>query len=451
MTKLLALLLGAFLLIPSLNAQSPEPLSLEQVLHLAEEKNPDIQAARKSYEAARAAIAPARAWPDPMLSISREKFPEGDRMNHLMVEQDIPFPGKKRAEGAMKRHEALIAEARYRAKTLQVLAEARILYYKLYRTDQLIQQLSQNVDVMKATLRVAQTRLQSPAPQKSGGPSSLQSPGMSMGGSAQPMGTSSMGSSAQTMGADIFSLMTELGRMENMLFEEKQMRTMLAYGLNALLDRDLNTPVAQTSTLELADIPRPLPELLKLTGQHGPMYLSALHEERHARAMLTRSRLGFAPDFGVMYDRMTGAGGMKGSEAGVRVMVPLWVSRPVGELKEAKAHLHEAEAMAKAMRNEAFKMVSMEFTETNTHLTQARNYRDSIIPSAQSAFKLTRRQYESGGGNYLRLLESVRTLISVQTEYYNQLYHYGEHWALLEQWVGAPLSSAPSTQEKPHE
>jgi hypothetical protein len=42
-------------------------------------------------------------------------------------------------------------------------------------------------------------------------------------------------------------------------------------------------------------------------------------------------------------------------------------------------------------------------------------------------------------------------LISVQTEYYNQLYHYGEHWALLEQWVGASLSSPLTQLEKSHE
>jgi outer membrane protein, heavy metal efflux system len=429
------------------SAGGQEPLSLDTVLQMAREQNPEIRAAREKAAAARAGVAPTRAWPDPMLFITREKFPAGDQMNHLMIEQDIPFPGKKRTEGAMKRHEALIAEAQYQAKLLDVLARARILYYKLYRTDQLIRQLTQNVEVMKATLRVAQTRLQT-APKKPAG-STLQSPGMSMGGPQFP-GTSSMGS-GQTGGADIFSLMTELGQMENMLFEERQMRVMVTYELNALLDRDLYAPVGRTSPPELVEIPRPLPELLKLAEQNDPMYLSTLHERKHARAMLMRARLGWAPDFGVMYDRMTDSDGGRGSEAGVRVSVPLWISRPYGEVKQAKAHKEEAEAMSKAMRNETFKMVSMEFTETNTHLTQARNYRDSIVPSAESAFKLSRRQYESGSGNYLRLLEAVRTLISVQTEYYNELYHYGEHWALLEQWVGVPLSSLSTSQEKPHE
>lgn len=420
----------------SLAQAQTEPISLDQVLQLARERNPDILSARKSLDAARARIAPARAWPDPLLSITREKDPGGERMDHLMVAQDVPFPAKKRTEGAMKHHEALIAEASYRAKTLQVLSEARILYHRLYRADQMIRQLSQNVEVMKTTLRVSQSRLQSP---KAGGPSAIQGQGMSM------------GSSGQTMGTDAFSLMTELGQMENMLFQEKQMRTMTVYELNALLDRDLETPMGHASAPDLKEIPQTLPALLKLTEQNGPMYISALHEQRHARAMLTRARLGFAPDFGVTYDRMTASDGMKGHEAGVRLTVPLWLSRPLGEVKEANAHLQEAEAMAKAMRNEAFKMVSMEFTETTTHLTLARNYRDSIVPSAESAFNLARRQYESGSGNYPRLLESIRTLISVQSDYYNELYHYGEHWALLEQWVGAPLSSPSAPQENRHD
>jgi cobalt-zinc-cadmium efflux system outer membrane protein len=127
--------------------------------------------------------------------------------------------------------------------------------------------------------------------------------------------------------------------------------------------------------------------------------------------------------------------------------VPLWLTRPFGDLREARAHLEETEAMARSMRNEVSKMVAVELTEVNTHLGMARNYRDTVVPSAESALKLARRQYESGSGNFLRLLEASRTLIAVQTEYYTQLYNYGEHWAQLERWVGSPLS----LKERPHE
>jgi outer membrane protein TolC len=430
MPFLLILLLSIF---GAYSARAEEKLSLDQVLSLAREKNPDISAARKAWEAAKSRVAPARAWPDPMLSLSREKFPDGERTDHLMVEQDIPFPGKKTTEGAMMRHEALIAESRYRAKALEVLAQARILYYRLYRADQLIKQLGQTVDLMKTTLRVSQSRLQAP-----GGSSGLSdATGMGMGGGSA-MGS---GSSGQ-MGADVFSLMAELSQMENMLFEEKQDRILVSLELNTLLNRPLDTPLGMASAPVLADLPLPLPEVLAMTGASGPMYQQAMHEERHARAMLARARLAFAPDFGVFYDRMKEGDGMRGSEAGARVSVPLWITRPLGELKEARTHRDEAGASAQAMRNEALKMTAMEFTETQTHLTLARNYQTAVLPAAESAFKLSRRQYESGGGNFLRLLESLRTYIDAQTEYHNQLYHYGEHWALLEQWVGAPLASS---------
>src|SRR4051812_27053095 len=109
---------------PGLRAETAEPLSLDQVLTWTLEKNPDIAASRQAWKAAEARIAPSRAWPDPMVSLSREKFPAGDRTNHLKLEQGIPFPGKLRAEGAMNHHEARIAESRHRAATLRALAEA---------------------------------------------------------------------------------------------------------------------------------------------------------------------------------------------------------------------------------------------------------------------------------------------------------------------------------------
>jgi len=398
-------------------------LRWEDVAAAVQESNPAVIAAREASRAAAARVRPARAWPDPMLSLSREKFPNGETMDRVGVEQDIPFPGKKTLEGTQRRHEAVAAQAAYRAKLLETLADARVLYFKLYRSDRIIQQMTQNVDVMKATLRVAQARLQAPA-------------------------SKGMGSS----GADIFSMMTELGQMENKLFEEKQTRVLTAFELNTLLDRELAAPVGQTAAPELLDIPRPLPEILQLAAQNDPMYLSAMNEERHARAMLSRARLAWAPDFGVMYDRTTDDAGTNGSEAGVRFTLPLWLTRPHGEVKEARAHVKEAASAARSMRNDVMKMVAMKYTQTQTYLALARNYRDSILPSAESALKLTRRQYESGGADYLRLLEAIRTLFTVQTEYYDNLYHYGEHWARLEQLVGAPLSSPLSTsQEMRHE
>jgi outer membrane protein TolC len=93
------------------------------------------------------------------------------------------------------------------------------------------------------------------------------------------------------------------------------------------------------------------------------------------------------------------------------------------------------------------KNVHAEYTETNTYLVQARNYETSILPSAQSALKVTQRQYASGQGDFLRLLEAFRTWIQSHNEYQEKLYQYGLHWSELERWLGVPPDQAQEALE----
>jgi outer membrane protein, heavy metal efflux system len=391
----------------------PPPLVLSDVLREARERNPDVAAARRRWETASARVSPGRTLPDPMVGVSRETFSGAD-MDRLMFRQDVPFPGKLRSEGNMLYHEAQAAEADYKAKALEVHARAKIGYYRLFRADQLVRRLEGDVELMRAALRAVRARF----------------------------GAGSQELSSPAAGEDVFGLMAELGKMENMLLQETQERRLASIELNTLLSRDPGAEVGTPAGPALVDVPRSLEELLDLARANDPMYHKALHEERHSRSRLSRARLGFLPDIGLAYDRIS-AGGRTGKEVSVSLTVPLWLTRPLGELKSARAHSEEAAASAEAMRNEVVRMVSSELVETRTHLSLARNYESTILPSAEGALKLARRRYESGAGDFLRLIEALRTYLSAQFEYFNEVYHYAEHWAMLEQWVGVPLEGKP--------
>src|SRR4029077_9027759 len=149
----------------------------------------------------------------PTFTFIDEKFPSGidgvesEHIQHYRVEQMIPFPGKLTNESRMKYHEALIEEAKYRATTLEVFRDVKARYYQLYLTEQLIRLAQQSVDVMKQTLGSAQARL----------------------------------ASGQTTAADAFMAQTELKRMENSLFEQKQGRLLIQIELNTLLNQPTDT------------------------------------------------------------------------------------------------------------------------------------------------------------------------------------------------------------------
>ena len=144
---------------------TPAVLSLEDVLQLAKERNPDIAASLQGWNAMSAQIRPAKTWPDPTFSYVNEKIPSGmegvepETMNQYRVEQMIPFPGKLSADSKMKYHEARIAESKYRGKILEVIGDVRVRYYQLYLTDRSIDLARQSVDLMTNLLRTAQARV----------------------------------------------------------------------------------------------------------------------------------------------------------------------------------------------------------------------------------------------------------------------------------------------------
>jgi outer membrane protein TolC len=119
------------------------------------------------------------------------------------------------------------------------------------------------------------------------------------------------------------------------------------------------------------------------------------------------------------------------------------MKRAINQTASAKAHMLEAEAMAKSMTNMVRKMVAMEFIETQTHLTLARKIGDEILPAAQAALTSTREQYAAGRGDFLRLLEANRAWTGAHIEYEEQLYHTLEHRSELERWVGVDFSTVP--------
>lgn len=399
---------------------SSAPLTLAQVLLITEKENPDLLAARQAWKMAQAQVSPARAWPNPVFSFSHETVPSemanapDFTLRHYRVEQAIPFPGKLSSEARMKYHEAMIAEASYRAKVLDILRDVRMRYYQLYLTDQKIALASQSVDLWKATLEAARARL----------------------------------AANQASAADVFMAQTELHQMENNLFEQRQQRDIIQAELNTLLNRSADTSWGPARPPELVDCPVSLKDLEVLARHDNPHYLMARHEINHSRSMLARNRLEFAPDFGFMYGYNQAKEGTSGREIGFSVAFPLWLERPWGLAQSAKAHIQEAEASSRGMENEVMKGVHIEWAELQTRLTLARRYESSILPSALGGLNITRQQYASGRADFLRLLEAFRLWIQTHNDYQEELYRYGEHWAELGNWVGVDLAQAREALEQ---
>ncbi len=402
-----------FLVIP-VCAEDPAPskVSLPDILAAAQKDNPDIRSAREAWQVRRFEIGPIGTWPNPMFTFEDERFPSGSDgappivIRHYRVEQTVPFPGKLSGDARMRHQESLIAEANYRAKEIEVLTDVRIRYFQLFLADQKIDLAQKSVAALRSVLQTAQSRL----------------------------------ASSQSSTSDVFMAQMELRKMENLLFENQQGRILTQIELDTLLNRPTDASFGPASSPEVVDLPASLAQFQSAARQTAPQYWAAAHERNHADAMRRRGRLEFLPDVDLMYDREIPEVGPSGRTFGIGLSVPLWLRRPIGTARSASEHVLEAEAASQGMQNMVLKMVHMEYTEATTHLVLTRNYERDILPTAQSNLRVARDQYASGRGDFLRILEAFRAWLEANNEYQEQLYHYGEHWSLLERWVGIDLN-----------
>ena len=105
--------------------------------------SPGIRAARDRVEAARAAVGPAGALPDPMLAVGITNLPVSDpgfsdfmTMKMVGIGQTLPYPGKLALRRRAATAEIGAADADLAAARLKVEAEVKQAYYELAFYDQ---------------------------------------------------------------------------------------------------------------------------------------------------------------------------------------------------------------------------------------------------------------------------------------------------------------------------
>ena len=155
--------------------------------------------------------------------------------------------------------------------------------------------------------------------------------------------------------------------------------------------------------------------------------------------MLALARSNFAPDFSIDYEREVPENGPSGDKLGFTLRYPLWLGRPLADLRAARAHQAFAQHRQESVRNRVFNLLETELSEVNTHYKLAKLYEESILPLAHQTLQVTQQAYTAGKTDFLKLLEAHRALLENETIYYEELWHYAEHWTLLELYAGGKL------------
>jgi outer membrane protein, heavy metal efflux system len=424
-----------------------EPEELGELLRLADSANPAIVAARNRVAAANAKIGPAAAWPDPTLMAGIQNLPlgkmsaqgmgmsalPGDDMTMKMigVSQTVPFPGKSGLRRQIAEREVDAAVAAVQVSSLDVERDVRKSYFELAYLDRAIEIVNQNHPVLADVIRVAETRY-------------------------------AAGLAGQQ---DILKARVEAARLGETASALLEQRRSAVAELNALLDRESETPVhgaqipKRVTRAALASDPArirfatqilgsraadsPLPPLATL--QELALNQNAQLRQRQAMiaaqsARVALARKGVKPDidFSVQY----GQRNQRPDMISAVVSIPLPIhkrARQDQEMAEARSELAAMQAEQRGEVNKVRAEVARLVSDLERNRTQLALYAKAILPQGQAAVSSSLVSYQAGKSDLLSVLDNQGTLFAYETANYRALTDFAKTLADLEAVVGGEV------------
>lgn len=406
--KYAALLLVALATVP---ARAANQLSLEEAIRIAVQDNPEIKAARKRWEAARARIAQEATPEKPRVDFERMYGPKnkdvisGAEEKNIAISQEVPFPTTLYLKGKKASQEARMKEAAYHAKELDVLARVRTAYAMLYLSHHAIHIFEENVDLMRRFARAAEAKY----------------------------------AAGKVPQADALKAQVELSKMLNELVTLEQERETNRAMLNTLLNRTASEP------LEIVEIkPALFSESLE---QLESMALASRPDLKEASAALESSQTGVAlgrsdylPDVMLQYRRRDMRMGVDSHDAMLGLTVPLYFWKQSAMVREAKADRDMAWAEYDAMKNMTLFDVKNLSVKAKTAFRMIELYHTSVLPQSEQALRVAEAGYRADKINFLELLDAVRSYLNFRLEHYEHIAAYEQFRAELERVVGTNLT-----------
>lgn len=395
---------------------SSQPLSLNSLLDEASRNNPQIQAAKFRYEAAKARIRLLRTLEDPKFEYEYDKITAS--MDNLMnnntrpmrtfaISQEFPFPTKLFSRRAAAQKEANAYEQDYKETERKVIKEVREAYSRLFLSGKKIQLTKENLTLLLQFIEVANKKY-------------------------------SVNKANQQ---DSLKAQVEYSKLSNQLVLLEQEEEISQSRLNSLLSRPAGNFIgapeeASRKTIELTE-----EKILKLTKENSPELKSFKEMVRKSEIDYSLSKQEYLPDFMVKYKREERSGGA-GSWAGMfGVTVPIWFwEKQDSFVKEAKANVGVANADYQAEENAILFEAKAALVKFKAAKKLVDIYETGVLPQVLAALQTAQRGYEADKISFLDLLDSLRSLKDFQMEYFEAQANTEIALADLERSVGTDLN-----------
>jgi len=381
-------------------------LTLQAALDQAAAVNPGV--ARFRMEAAARAAIPSQAGtlPDPWLSA--EPGRGANSQLRLGITQALPAPGKLHLQRLVAEHEAEAAQLEVGEATLQLSAEVKQGWWRLFFLDRAVEVVRRNQDVLRQTAAVAQTRYR-------------------------------VGEGLQQ---DVLLAQMEFSKLLEMEIEWTGERRTAEARLNTLLYRPPATPIVLPASVEEALPASPDEDMLIQQAQAARPALTAQRRQVDvANSQQDLARLDYRPDFSVGANHEWREGEKDFTSVMFAMSVPLHtgsrqdraVDERGAELLARRYALQDAEARVAAE-------VAVAFSDYQRARHHAELYKTSLLPQAAQTVSAMLAGYQVGKVDFLNLAQAQMTLNDYETRYWQSLSEAREALARLSAAVGKEIT-----------
>ena len=400
----------------SSHAGAVTPLS--KLLDEAEKNNPQIEAARQGWQAAKQVPTQVSTLPDPQFTLqhlsvgSPRPFAGYTNIDFayigLGVSQDIPYPGKLRLKGEIAKRDADVSQQQIETVRRAVLAELKAAYFQLAYLSQTLTILEQDGELLKHVEQAADARYRS-----------------------------GMGSQQDLLQAQL---------QQTKLLREIAMHHLEVGKLEAQVKQLLNRPQdsPDIEPTELAEIPlvQTYTDLLAATQTQNPEIAGAKKMIEKQSLQVDLALKDFYPDFNVQYmwQRTDPTQFRAYYMLSVGVRFPIYRGRKQRpELAQAEAEQLRARSELQAQSQQVAADLRAQYVLAQQTSELLRIHREGLSPQSRSEFQAALVAYQSNKQDFQALLAAFLDVLRFDQEYWQNVAEYETAIARLEQMTGLSL------------
>src|SRR5436190_3660327 len=391
---------------------------LSELLAEAEKNNPQIEAVRQGWQAAKQVPTQVSTLPDPQFNLQHVSVgsprPFAGYTNSdfaylgLGVSQDIRYPGKLRLKGEIARREADVSQQQVESVRRAILAELEGTYFQLAYLSKTLTILEQDGELLKQVERAADARYRS------------------------GMGTQQ----------DVFQAQLQKTKLLREIAMHHLHVGKLEAQLKQLLNRSQESPDIEPADLLETPLVQTYADLLAAAQVQNLEIASAQKMIDKQSLQIDLARKDFYPDFNVQYmwQRTDPTQFRAYYMLSVGVRVPIYRGRKQRpELAQAEAEKHRAGSELQAQSQQIAAELRAQYVQAQQTSELLRIHREGLSPQSRSEFQAALATYQSNKQDFQALLAAFLDVLRLDEEYWQNVAEYETAIARLEQITGLSI------------